>query len=128
MLVDNVSNKCFCLLDPPKVIPDVVEALIGASHVDLGFEQGQKAALHVLQPIIKSISNPSLGSLQGILHPKQHLYEMTSGIIRVRAYKSERFHRLGVASLSLEGMNSNGGFIGVVSCKKVVIAVVKMLA
>ena len=121
----NIANYDYN--NPPKVIPDVVEALIGASHVDLGFEEGQKAALHVLHPIIKSILNPSL-SLQGILHPKQHLYEMTSGIIRVRAYKSERFHRLGIASLSSESMNWKDGFVGVVSCKKVIIAAVNIFA
>jgi endoribonuclease Dicer len=36
--------------DPPKAIADVVESLLGAVHVDGGFESGQKAALHVLSP------------------------------------------------------------------------------
>ena len=120
--------------DPPKVIPDVVEALIGAAHVDLGFDQGQNAALHVLDPIIRSISSMcsvslsadfSLWSLKGILHPKQHLFEMTSGIVRVRAYKNDRFNRLGVSSLFVEDSKDLDEYVGVVTCKGLVISAVR---
>lgn len=120
--------------DPPKVIPDVVEALIGAAHVDLGFEQGQEAALHVLHPIMQSISSMYFQSghklypLQGALHPKQHLYEMTSGIIRVRAYKSDRFRQLGISMLSLGNAMDSDGYVGVVSCKGLIITGVSITA
>lgn len=112
--------------DPPKVIPDVVEALIGAAHVDLGFDQGQNAALHVLDPIIRSLSADfSLWSIKGILHPKQHLFEMTSGIVRVRAYKNDRFNRLGVSSLFVEDSKDLDEYVGVVTCKGLVISAVR---
>ena len=121
--------------DPPKIIADVVEALIGAAHVDLGFDQGQNAALHVLDPIIRSISsmcsislpsNFSLWSLKGILHPKQHLFEMTSGIVRVRAYKNDRFNRPRVSSLSVEDNKDLNGYVGVITCKGLVISAVRV--
>lgn len=41
--------------DPPKVLSDVVEALIGAAHVDCGYKQGQKSANFVVQPMLKAI-------------------------------------------------------------------------
>jgi hypothetical protein len=121
------------VLDPPKIIPDIVEALIGVAHVDLGFERGQQSALHVLQPMLQSVSSMllssdlSLASLKGILHPKQHLYEQTSGIVRVRAYKSERCHRLGISSLSLEDRKDPNGYVGVVTCKGLVITAVSSM-
>lgn len=114
--------------DPPKVIPDVVEALIGAAHVDLGFNLGQQAALNVIEPIRQSISSisvspdPSKGSLEGVLHPKQHLFELTNGIVRVRAYKSERCRRLGIVPSLVE--IDPEGYTGIVSCKGLIIAMV----
>lgn len=116
--------RIFHYSDPPKAIPDVVEALIGAAHVDLGFELGQRAALNVIEPIRQSISSilVSAGSLEVVLHPKQHLYELTSGIVRVRAHKSERCDRLGIRSSSLT--IDPDGYTGVVSCKGLIIATV----
>lgn len=112
------------------MIPDVVEALIGAAHIDLGFEHGQKAALHVLRPIlhsIRSLSSLPPNSMKGILHPKQHLYELACGIVRVRALKRDRCHRLGLFCLSLEHNHDHGGYVGVVSCKGIVISAVSFI-
>eukprot|EP00804_Cyclotella_cryptica_P016705 CCRYP_002011-RB/>CCRYP_002011-RB protein AED:0.04 eAED:0.04 QI:412/1/1/1/0.83/0.85/7/239/1584 len=124
-----VHFRFFSPIDPPKVISDVVEALLGAAHVDLGFAQGQKAALHVIRPILQSICSLTVSSdpswnVRGILHPKQHLYQMTGGIVRVRAYKGDKFRGLGIPWFCSEGNKDNEGYIGVVSCKGLTIAAV----
>ena len=110
--------------DPPKVIPDVVEALIGAVHVDAGLHIGQQAALYVIAPLIQSLSNllTAEGSrnLTEILHPKQHLYEMTGGMVRVRVYKHDRFD----VHPRVWNFGNGGEYIGVVTGKGVVIAAV----
>jgi hypothetical protein len=59
---------------PPKVLADVVEALIGAAHIDGGFLIGQGCALKVLEVMTLALSklyemNPS--SLYTVMHPQQ---------------------------------------------------------
>jgi hypothetical protein len=41
--------------NPPKCLADILEAVLGAIHVHGGFEQGQKAALFILQPLLSLI-------------------------------------------------------------------------
>lgn len=72
--------------DPPKIISDVVESLLGASHSDCGFEKGQDSALEVISPITKHILShlpPQSSSLKDehnnirlfdLIQPKQMLY------------------------------------------------------
>jgi len=114
--------------DPPKVISDVVEALIGAVHVDSGFHYGQRAVQHVIKPLLQPIScllTCEYNGLTSLLHPKQNLYEMSGGIISVRAYKEDAYHRLKFSSpLCNFGNRSCGGagYVGVVRCKQIILA------
>ena len=116
------------LSDPPKVIPDVVEALIGAVHVDSGLHNGQKAALCVIEPLLQSLSHlltSEFNNMTGLLHPKQNLYEMTGGIVSVRVYKEDVFRRLGFPSplWNFGSRSSCGvGYVGVVRCKQILLA------
>ena len=73
--------------------------MIGAAHVDGGFNEGQAAALFVLKPIIDTIS-PTLNDCQSdpnerarkmLMHPKQELHEMAGGILQIKAWKEEDF-------------------------------------
>ena len=122
------SHSKFVLSDPPKVVPDVVEALIGAVHVDSGLNNGQNAALHVIAPLLQSLSHllahDSSTGLGGLLHPKQNLYEISGGIVSVRVYKKDKYDQLGFPPMSNFGNQCNdvGGYVGVVRCKQVLIA------
>lgn len=129
--ISEIFSCSFFLSDPPKVIPDVVEALIGAAHVDLGFHQGQQAALHVIRPITESLPSSAFDSINSCLHPKQLLFEMTGGIVRVRAYKEDAFHRLGIPCPLWNGNGNvkctdseNTRYVGLVSCKEIIIVAV----
>ena len=67
-----LSRGLWCT-DPPKVIPDVVESMIGVAHIDGGYQTGQDAALNVIAPLLQSISQlltTDLNDLVGVLHPK----------------------------------------------------------
>jgi dsRNA-specific ribonuclease len=62
--------------EPPKVVADIVEAIVGAVHVDGGFHEGQLAALSILSPIfdlLKSLDDPLVISS----NPKREFLEMT---------------------------------------------------
>lgn len=123
------SGRGLWSTDPPKVMSDVTESLIGAAHLDRGYDGGQKAALHVVQPLVQSLStlfcNDS-NEFLGLLHPKQHLYEMTGGIISVKVHKRDTYHHRKLLSVAVNISNdgSDSGYIGVVSCKNVLLVAV----
>jgi dsRNA-specific ribonuclease len=52
-------GRCLWSTEPPKAIADHVESVVGAVQVDGGFGVGQKAALHVLSPVIGLYKNKS---------------------------------------------------------------------
>lgn len=66
------------------MISDVVEALLGAAHVDGGFGDGQDAALNILKPITnllktsddpnctERLSNPKTGKVRVAYQPNTH--------------------------------------------------------
>jgi len=73
--------------DPPKVLADVVEAMLGAVHCGFGFDVGQRSALHVVSPILDAIfahSNTSELSSSSVtntmMNPRQVLYEMVPSV------------------------------------------------
>jgi dsRNA-specific ribonuclease len=76
--------------DPPKAIADVVESLLGAVHVDGGFESGQKAALHVLAPIREFFR--SVGETTALIrHPKMCLLELGGELVSVPTWREEEY-------------------------------------
>ena len=103
--------------------------MIGAAHVDSGFHVGQKAALHVIAPITETLSHlltTDFSNLTGLLHPKQHLYEMTGGIISVKVYKEDAFLQFGDKSSLWNFGNHCGdsGYVGTVTCKNLILGTV----
>mmetsp|Transcript_4940 Transcript_4940/g.14103 ORF Transcript_4940/g.14103 Transcript_4940/m.14103 type:complete len:664 (-) Transcript_4940:96-2087(-) len=78
--------------NPPKVLADVVEALLGACHVDGGFRVGQQSTLFVVKPVLQTLKATNHTSECGsrllvkegaMMHPKQVLTEMGS-FLKVR--------------------------------------------
>ena len=60
--------------NPPKVLADVVEALIGAVHIDGGFQTGQRCVLNVLEAmtsVLNEIYQKDRGSMNMFMHPQQ---------------------------------------------------------
>lgn len=123
------SGRGLWSTDPPKVMSDVTEALIGAAHLDRGYDGGQKAALHVAQPLMQSLStlfcNDS-NEFLGLLHPKQHLYEMTRGIISVKVHKRDtyQYKKLLSFAVHISDDGCDSGYIGVVRCKNILLVAV----
>ena len=83
--------------DPPKVLADVVEALIGASHVDGGFAVGQESTKQVIMPVLKALQSNTytdgkiIKSNEGaMMHPKQVLYEM-GNFFKIRVMTERSF-------------------------------------
>lgn len=84
--------------DAPKVLADVVEALLGAVHVDGGFHRGQKSALYVLEPVLEALSAKVTVDDSGIakaragtmMQPKQVLSQ-TANFLRVRVTNEHDF-------------------------------------
>jgi len=86
--------------DPPKVLADVVEALLGVAHIDGGFKQGQKSAIFVIRPMTTAIlsheNTIDMGTVTDehrralITHPKQNLLELCE-TLKVKASSSHEF-------------------------------------
>ena len=84
--------------DPPKTLPDIIEAIFGAAHVDGGYEAGQHAVKNVMKPVLDALfrsltSNSSdlREKARQMMHPKQYVHELGGGILRVKAWREEDF-------------------------------------
>jgi hypothetical protein len=65
-----------------------VEAVLGAVHVDGGFSEGQKAARHILRPVIGFLaSNQAIG----IKHPKKSLQEIGGELLELSVSREADF-------------------------------------
>mmetsp|Transcript_16190 Transcript_16190/g.18635 ORF Transcript_16190/g.18635 Transcript_16190/m.18635 type:complete len:772 (+) Transcript_16190:1404-3719(+) len=118
--------------DPPKVLADVVEALMGAVHVDGGFEAGQATALHILKPMIQAVEkefNTQTGVTQmqmlSMMQPKQVMFEFTNRLLQVRLHKefsfAQHFSKIPVwrgDHWSKPDMDSNG-YVGHIVCSSI---------
>ena len=100
------SNHFPCILfriplltpDPPKPIADMVEAILGAIHVNGGFESGQEATRNLMSSIFsvfKHASSKGPSGLNAFLkmmkHPKKALQEMTGQLLEVKACSEHDF-------------------------------------
>lgn len=72
------------MLDPPKVISDVVESLIGAVYVDAGFSSGRNAINHLLDPVFQHLAKPR-SSFDDIplKHPKKLMQELGGSLLTI---------------------------------------------
>lgn len=81
------------------MIPDVVEALLGASHCDGGFEVGQRCALFILRSVLSVVkkqlcdNDPNLlkSQTREMMHPKQVIHEMAGRHLQVRTCREDVF-------------------------------------
>ena len=71
--------------DPPKTLADIVEALLGATHLECGLRQAQKSALHILKPTLSFLQNQDSTCANNLIHPKQQLFELCQ-FVKVKAY------------------------------------------
>lgn len=80
--------------DPPKVISDVVEAVLGAAHVDGGFGDGQDAALTILKPITQLLTTPTdPHCTERLSNPKTVMHALAGEFLRITVSKEEDFAR-----------------------------------
>lgn len=93
----NKSKYGLWATDPPKVLADIVESLIGAVHVGQGFNQGQRSSHHVLSLITSALKKdiaPSSFHLQEnvelLMHPKQVL-KQTKAFLSVKSMRESTF-------------------------------------
>ena len=117
--------KGLWVTNPPKVIADVVEAMIGAAHCDGGFEDGQKSALFVIKPMTSAfvdnqVSNPFERIGDNIVQPKQAMTELCASL-KVRSLDQHKFSlnfsKCPIWKNELWGHNSadGSGYIGQVT-------------
>jgi len=79
------------LLDPPKVIADIVESLIGAIYMDGGLEAGMEAARTLLKPVLDVILMH--GEYIDLVHPKKKLQELVGELLVVETTWEDNFHQ-----------------------------------
>lgn len=84
--------------DPPKPIADMVEAMLGAIHVNGGFESGQEATRNLMSSIFSVFKHASSTGPSGLntfmkmmKHPKKALQEMTGQLLEVIACSEHEF-------------------------------------
>ena len=133
---DNKNKHGLWATDPPKVLADIVESLLGAVHVAQGFSQGQRSSHHVLSLItlaLKQDIEPNAFHLQEsvelLMHPKQVL-KQTKAFLSVKSMRESSYavrhsntpvwfgDRWGKASV-----NGNGAIGLIICCGFNVIAV-----
>ena len=78
--------------DPPKILSDVVESVLGAVHVDGGFTEGQTAALTMMAPILAAVQAIH-GNAKMLRHPKAALNEFGGNFLGVHVAREDAFVR-----------------------------------
>lgn len=92
------------LLDPPKVLADVVEALLGAAHINGGFCEGKLAALAILTPITTLLRTPSYANCTSRLNnPKTVMHALAGDSLCITVSKEEDFARTNPTELLWRG-------------------------
>mmetsp|Transcript_7461 Transcript_7461/g.18867 ORF Transcript_7461/g.18867 Transcript_7461/m.18867 type:complete len:186 (-) Transcript_7461:1703-2260(-) len=67
------SHKFISFIRNPTTA-DIVESLLGAAHVDGGFEAGQRAVYHALKPMFLAVKGATAEELQKYCyHPKRNI-------------------------------------------------------
>ena len=73
--------------DPPKILSDVVESVLGAVHMDGGFDEGQTAVLSLMAPILKAMKETQCAKL--LTHPKTSLNELGGLFLRINVTRED---------------------------------------
>ena len=85
--------------DPPKVISDVVEALLGAAFTDSGFQVGQDCARFLINPVVLAVKKQLQGEsyeqikakAREMMHPKQVVHEIAGRYLQARSMREDEF-------------------------------------
>ena len=79
--------------DPPKSISDIVEAVFGAVHVDGGFEEGQKAVIQLISPILRVFlkAHKENKHFYVLKHPKKSLQELGGELLELYSFNEADF-------------------------------------
>lgn len=87
----NTLPPTYCApLDPPKVLADVVESLLGAAHIDGGFQEGKQAALAILKPITTLLQTADNANCTSRLNnPKTVMHTFAGDCLCVTVSKEE---------------------------------------
>jgi endoribonuclease Dicer len=86
---------------PPKVLADVCESILGAVHLDGGFDAGQKAALTVLRPFLDLVEKQKLLGLPSFPRPPKHeLEELGGRLIQVMGTEAKTGKNVSDTSLT----------------------------
>jgi hypothetical protein len=80
------------LIDPPKAISDVVEAVLGAVHFDGGFCDGQAAALQLMSPILNVLLKARKEKKEiSLKHPKKVMQELGGELLELYSSSESDF-------------------------------------
>ncbi|KAL3918159.1 MAG: hypothetical protein SGILL_004370 [Bacillariaceae sp.] len=87
------------ITDPPKTIADITESVLGAVHMDGNFDEGQAAALQMLDPIFQIVDETMRESavdsmLRAMEHPKRSLQELAGELLELQDFQEARFATL----------------------------------
>ena len=70
--------------EPPKVVADLLESTIGSIHVDGGYQAGQQAALHILDPLLKLYQQDKAAPFRICKNPRIGLIHLTDDAITIK--------------------------------------------
>jgi hypothetical protein len=90
-----VSNIFFSLIDPPKVIADIMESLIGAIYVDVGLEAAMQACRNLLKPVLDVVLVSTVPDTIVLEHPKKRLQELVGSLLVVDVTWEDAFQQQG---------------------------------
>lgn len=88
----NEGGRALWGSDPPKMLPDVVESLLGAAHMDGGFAAGQLAVRTLIGPVLDAVESFE-GDASKLSHPISTLHRMAGHLVQVDLQREDAFLR-----------------------------------
>lgn len=111
------------ITDPPKVLADVVESMLGAVYVDAGFSAGKEAALSILKPITTLLQDPANANcISRLNNPKTVMQEKAGVCLCISVSKEDDFARANPSELVWRGDRwkyadvESGDYVASISC------------
>ena len=78
--------------DPPKPLADVFEALVGAAHVDGGYDAGQLAVKTIMGSIFEAVESFG-GDARNLSHPITKLNQLAGHLFEIEVQREDDFVR-----------------------------------
>ena len=97
-----VSKRNTEWTDPPKAVADIVESMLGAVHVDGGFDAGQSAVLQTMAAVLEDVIKTDCDSFL-LRHPTAVLHNMGGTLVETTLHREDAFvkNRSGPAATNL---------------------------